>query len=170
MEKETYIEGCIGTYAFFISSIFDLVIGLWFRRAKFLVRQKKFTVYILMETPDIKHIKCINMLKRRWTKFRFLYFDFMTYERMSYLSTALQSFLVDLGHFFSSSIPYTVCRTPRRGNQPVAKPLPTHRTTKTQKKRTQTFIPRVGFEPTIPAFKQVQTVHATVFGLVVGQK
>jgi hypothetical protein len=44
------------------------------------------------------------------------------------------------------------------GDQPVARPLPTHRTTQTQNKRTQASMSRVGFEPTIPVFEQ-----ATVF-------
>jgi hypothetical protein len=54
----------------------------------------------------------------------------------------------------------SVGRTLRAGDQPVARPLPTHRTTQTQKKRTQTSIPSVGLEPTIPAFKRGKTVHA----------
>jgi hypothetical protein len=41
-----------------------------------------------------------------------------------YGSTAL----VGLGRFFSLLILYTVSRTPWTGDQPVAKPLPTHRT------------------------------------------
>jgi hypothetical protein len=39
----------------------------------------------------------------------------------------LQTF-VGLGHFFSFFILYTVGRTPLTGDQPVARPLPTHRT------------------------------------------
>jgi hypothetical protein len=38
-------------------------------------------------------------------------------------------------------------------------PLSTHRTTQTQNKRTQTSMPWVGFEPTIPVFKRENTVH-----------
>jgi hypothetical protein len=34
------------------------------------------------------------------------------------------------------------------------------RTTQTQNKRTQTSIPRVAFETTIPFFKRAKTVHA----------
>jgi hypothetical protein len=45
------------------------------------------------------------------------------------------------------------------GNQPVARPLPTHRTTKTHNKRTQTSMPRVGFESTIPVLERAKTVH-----------
>jgi hypothetical protein len=47
-----------------------------------------------------------------------------------YGSTAL----VDLGHLFSFLILYTVGRTPWMGDQPVARPLPTHRITQTQDK------------------------------------
>jgi hypothetical protein len=66
---------------------------------------------------------------------------------------------------------YTVGRTPWTGDKPVARPLPTHRTTQTQNKRTQTSMLRVGFEPTTPVFEQVKTVHpldraATVIGPV----
>jgi hypothetical protein len=57
------------------------------------------------------------------------------------------------------------------GDQPVARPLHIHRTTQTQNKLTQTFIPQVGFEPTIPLFERAKTVHAsdraaTVIGLL----
>jgi hypothetical protein len=56
--------------------------------------------------------------------------------------------------------PYTVAKTPWTGVMPVARPLPTHRTTQTQKKRTQTSMRRMGFDPTIPVFVQAKTVHA----------
>jgi hypothetical protein len=75
------------------------------------------------------------------------------------LSMALQPFL-DFGHFFSFLILYTVDRAPWTGDQPVARPLPTHRTTKAQNKRTLTFMPPVGFEPATPVFKRMKTVHA----------
>jgi hypothetical protein len=54
---------------------------------------------------------------------------------------------------------YTVGTTPWTGDQPVAMPLPTHRTTETQNKRSQTSVPLVGFEPTIPVFERAKTVH-----------
>jgi hypothetical protein len=56
--------------------------------------------------------------------------------------------------------PYIVSRTPLTANQPVAKLLPKHRTTQTQTNRTQTYMPRVRFEPTIPAFDRAKSVHA----------
>jgi hypothetical protein len=64
---------------------------------------------------------------------------------------------------------YTVGRTPWMGDQPVARPLPTHIPTQAQNKRTQTAMPRVGLEPTIPVFERAKTVHtldraATVMG------
>jgi hypothetical protein len=49
---------------------------------------------------------------------------------------------------FSFAILYTVGRTPCTEDLSVARPLPTHRTTQTQNKLTQTSMPRVGFEPT----------------------
>jgi hypothetical protein len=58
---------------------------------------------------------------------------------------------LDLGPFFSFLILYTVDRTPWMGDQPVARPLPTQRTTQTHNKRTQTSMPWVDFEPTTPA-------------------
>jgi hypothetical protein len=57
-------------------------------------------------------------------------------------------------HFF------TVGRIPWTSDQPVARPLHRHRTTKTQNKRTETSMPWVGFEPTIPAFERAKRVHA----------
>jgi hypothetical protein len=74
-----------------------------------------------------------------------------------YGSTVL---FLDLGQFFSFLILRTVGRTPWTGDQPVARPLPTRRTTETQNRRTQTSMPRVGFEPTIPVFERAKTVHA----------
>jgi hypothetical protein len=55
---------------------------------------------------------------------------------------------------------YTVGRSPWTGDQPVARQLPAHRTTRTQNKRKQASMPWVGFEPTIPAFERAKTVHA----------
>jgi hypothetical protein len=55
---------------------------------------------------------------------------------------------------------YTVGSTPWTSDQPVARPLPTHSTTQTQNKRTHTSMPWVGFEPAIPAFELVKTIHA----------
>jgi hypothetical protein len=56
------------------------------------------------------------------------------------------------------------------GDQPVARPLPIHRTTPTENKHTQTSISGVGFEPTTSVFERAKTVHAldrmvTVVGL-----
>jgi hypothetical protein len=50
---------------------------------------------------------------------------------------------------------YTINRTPWTSDQPVARPLPTHRTT-----QTQTSMSQVGFELTIPLFERAKTVHA----------
>jgi hypothetical protein len=57
------------------------------------------------------------------------------------------------------------------GDQFVAGPVPTHRTTQTPNKRTQTSKSWVGIEPTIPVFERAKTVHAldrvaTVIGIV----
>jgi hypothetical protein len=55
---------------------------------------------------------------------------------------------------------YTDGRTPWTSDQPVTRPLPIHRITQIQNKRTQTSMSRLGFEPTIPASERVKTVDA----------
>jgi hypothetical protein len=50
-----------------------------------------------------------------------------TAEVYLYIYLWLYSPLLDLGSFFSFLILYTVSRTPWAGDQPVARPLPTHR-------------------------------------------
>jgi hypothetical protein len=72
----------------------------------------------------------------------------------------LYSPLLCLGRFFGFLIFYTVGRIPWTGDQPVARPLPVHRAAQTEKKRTQTSMSQVGFEPTIPVFEKMKTVHA----------
>jgi hypothetical protein len=47
------------------------------------------------------------------------------------------------------------------GDQPVARPIPAHRTAQTQNKRTQISMPQVGFKPTILVFQRAKTVHAS---------
>jgi hypothetical protein len=83
--------------------------------------------------------------------------------------------LLDLGRFISFLILHIVGRTPWPSDQPVARPLPTHRTTQTRNKRTQTSMPLVGFEPTIPVFERAKIVHAldlaaTVIGALLYSK
>jgi hypothetical protein len=46
------------------------------------------------------------------------------------------------------------------GDQPVARPLHARRTAQMQNKLTQTSMPQVEFEPTIPLFEQPKSVHA----------
>jgi hypothetical protein len=72
---------------------------------------------------------------------------------------------------FSVSWSCKVGRTHWMRDHPVARPLPTHRTTQTYSKYTQTSIPWVGFEPTIPECERAKTVHslncaATVISLL----
>jgi hypothetical protein len=61
---------------------------------------------------------------------------------------------------FSFLILYTDGTTPWTGDQPVARSLPTNRTTQTRNKSKQTSKPRVGFEPMSSAFERAKTVHA----------
>jgi hypothetical protein len=63
--------------------------------------------------------------------------------------------------FFSFLILHTIGRTPWTGDQPVARPLPTHGTTQTQNKRTQTSMPQAGFEPMTAVFERAKTVRAS---------
>jgi hypothetical protein len=57
---------------------------------------------------------------------------------------------------------FTAGRTPWTGHQLVSRPLPKHRTAKTQKNTYthQTSMLYVGFEPTITASERAKTVHA----------
>jgi hypothetical protein len=59
----------------------------------------------------------------------------------------------ELGLFFSFLILYTVGRTPWTGVQPVAKPLPAHRTTQTQNKRTQISNSAIGIQTNDPSVR-----------------
>jgi hypothetical protein len=83
----------------------------------------------------------------------------------SYISELLISLsmvpqpLVGPWSIFSFLLPHTDSRTPWTSDQPVTRPLPTRRTTQRQNKHTQTSMPWVGFEPTIPTFKRAKTVH-----------
>jgi hypothetical protein len=78
-----------------------------------------------------------------------------------YLSIYLRIYnpLLDHGHFFSFLTFFKVGRTPWRGDQPLAWPLPAYRTAQTQNKHTQTSILEVGFELTIPVFERAKVVH-----------
>jgi hypothetical protein len=59
--------------------------------------------------------------------------------------------------FFSFLILYTVDRTPWKGDQTVARPLHTHRTTKTYNNVHTDIMPWVGLEPTTPVFELAKT-------------
>jgi hypothetical protein len=69
--------------------------------------------------------------------------------------------LLGLGLFSVLLIKYTVGRTPWAGDQPVARPLHTDRTTQTRNKHTQTSMLAVGFEPIISVLEWAKTVHAS---------
>jgi hypothetical protein len=76
-----------------------------------------------------------------------------------WLSVALQPFVGPLPLFQFLDF-YAVGRTPWTRDQPVVRPLPIRRTAQTQNKRTQTSMPQVGLEPTMPAFDRAKAVHA----------
>jgi hypothetical protein len=69
------------------------------------------------------------------------------FQRTVYL--LLYSPFAGLRPLFRFFIFYTDDRIPWTGAQPIARPLPTRRTTQTQNKRIETSMPRMGFEPTI---------------------
>jgi hypothetical protein len=76
-------------------------------------------------------------------------------------SMALQPFFGPWPLLQFRNLFYTEVRIPWTSDQPVARPLPTHSTTQTQNKRTQTSMLWVVFEPTISAFERTKTVHAS---------
>jgi DNA-binding transcriptional regulator of glucitol operon len=71
---------------------------------------------------------------------------------------ALQPFVGPWPHFQFLNL-YAVSRTPWTGDRTVARLLPAHGTTQIQNKRTQTSIPRMGFESTTPVLEREKTVH-----------
>jgi hypothetical protein len=72
----------------------------------------------------------------------------------------LMALLLVHDQILSFLIPCTVDRTPWTGDQSIARPLPTHRTTLIRNNRTQTSMTWVEIEPTTPALKREKTVHA----------
>jgi hypothetical protein len=81
--------------------------------------------------------------------------------REPFIPMALQ-LLLGTGLFFSSVIIfYTGVRTSWTSDKPVARPLPTHRTTQTHNKRINKH-PCLEWDskPTIPGFDRAKTVHA----------
>jgi hypothetical protein len=96
-----------------------------------------------------------------------IYFDIpkrplRVYQRsFIHSSMALQPFAGHWPFLQFRNLFYTVGRTPWTGDQPVARPLYTHRTTQTQNKHIQTSMPSVGFESTSPASETAKTVHAS---------
>jgi hypothetical protein len=46
------------------------------------------------------------------------------------------------------------------GDQPFVRPVPAQRVAQTKNTCTQSSMPQVRFEPTIPAFERAKTVHA----------
>jgi hypothetical protein len=79
----------------------------------------------------------------------------------NYFFLALQTRWALASDSFFTFMSFTDGRTIWTSDQFVAGPLPKHRTTQTQNKRTyKTSMPCVGFEPTIPASERAKTVHA----------
>jgi hypothetical protein len=87
----------------------------------------------------------------------------LSYKVTHYLSIYLSIYgstaLADLGPFFSFLI-YTQSVGPLGWGISPSQDHYIHMTTQIQNKRTQTSMPRVGFEPTIPVIERAKTVHA----------
>jgi hypothetical protein len=111
---------------------------------------ERITVIFMMQLST-----CPSEFKASWLR----RVQYWYHNVLYYLSTALQPF-VGPRPLFSFLILYTAGRAPWTGHQPVAKPLPIHRTTQTHNKPTETSMPRVGFEATTPVFERAKTVHA----------
>jgi hypothetical protein len=89
-----------------------------------------------------------------------VYFMVLSAPYTIHSSTALNR-LLGPGLFFSFVIFFTqTVGLLWTGDQPVARPLPTHKTTKKYRINVHTIsIPWVEFEPTIPASERAKTVH-----------
>jgi hypothetical protein len=105
--------------------------------------------------------QCRNVLVN-FSKYKFnLFFH-------SFIHSLIHSFIINCSTALHGPWPllqfrnllHTDSRNPWRTDQPVARPLSTYRTTQTQNKCTQTSMPWVGFESTIPGFEWVKTVDA----------
>jgi hypothetical protein len=83
------------------------------------------------------------------------------YSVHSFIHRWLYSLLLGPGLFNSVIFFYTDGRISWTGDQPIARPLPTHRAAQTQNKCTENDpCLWVELKPTIPAFEKVKTVHA----------
>jgi hypothetical protein len=67
--------------------------------------------------------------------------------------------LLGFGHILGFLILYTIVSTPWTWDQPVARALLSHRTIQKQIKHTQTTLPRVGFDPTIPTSGRAKKIQ-----------
>jgi hypothetical protein len=133
--------------------------------------QTILTANVILFCGNVGYACCIYMLhhlfffaahilwERMWSICRYFRMYIISGHSI-YLFMALQPFIEPWPLFQFLDLFYIVGRTPSTGDQPVARPLPAHGTTQAQNKRTQTSIPQVGFEPTIPAFQREKTVHA----------
>jgi hypothetical protein len=91
-------------------------------------------------------------IDKQWHHVRLVFTALRQHTNIFHTSTrrhsimALQPFVGPWPHSEFINL-YTVGKTPWRRDQPVARPLPTHRTTQTRYKRTQISMPRGVFSP-----------------------
>lgn len=72
---------------------------------------------------------------------------------------ALQS-LSSFSHFFNFMLLYAINSNPWTVGQYDARPLIKNRITQTQNRRTQTYMSRIGFEPTTSVYERMETIYA----------
>jgi hypothetical protein len=123
-------------------------------------RFSHFTLYILEWRVDVFQTMSERSCKGRTP-------SLLTIKPQSIFSSTFLPFgsllpLLEHRADFSVSWSFTDGRTLWTGDQLVARPLPNHRTTQTQKNAHthQTSMPWVGFETTIPASERAKTVQA----------
>jgi hypothetical protein len=94
-----------------------------------------FTVFIgkeLLSSEVERFVELVLDCVQFCTTFEFSFHIYL----LSYISVCGSTGVVDLGRLFSLLIYTQSVGLLGRGDQPVARPLPTHRTTQTQNKRT----------------------------------
>jgi hypothetical protein len=103
-----------------------------------------------------------------YKKHRTVIWVYTSYARIFFFM-ALQLFVGALVAFFNFLILHGAGMTFCTGYQPLTRLLPPQRTAQTRNKLTQTYMPRVGFEPPVSVFERAKTVYvfdraATVIG------
>jgi hypothetical protein len=126
-------------------------------------RRRFFISLINYDTLEL-YFRCIFTVETNYRIYLYIYLPtypptYLSSYLSIYLSVALQPFVWPWPLFQFIDLTQSVGHL-GRGNQAVARPLPAHRRTLIQNKRTQTSIPQVGFEPTMSVLERAKTVYA----------